>query len=330
MLNSLLRRGERLWPFLVVVLLAACAPRPPMPDIGGAVVELDAVPFFPQEQYQCGPAALATVLQWSGVAVTPGQLAPTLMIPARKGSLQIELQARTRVQGRVPFAIQGELSALQAELNAGHPVLVLQNLAFDWRPVWHYAVVVGMRPDTRTVTLRSGRERRHEVNWETFENTWTRAAHWGLVILKPGELPATAEPASVLEAVAPFEQANRWDIAEAVYRSAAQRWPQQTVFALGVANSRYARGDLTGAESAYREVIAAFPNDPVAYNNLALVLADLKRWGEAERMVGRALELNGEWGGPLREEFLDTQRRIGALSGASSRTDTRRSDRVGR
>ncbi|MBI5462540.1 MAG: PA2778 family cysteine peptidase [Gammaproteobacteria bacterium] len=302
--------STRICLLLAVALLTACAPRPPMPDLQGTALELDSVPFYPQEQYQCGPAALATVLRWSGVAVTPEQLAPTLMIPARKGSLQIELQAQTRVQGRVPFAIRGELSAVQAELRAGHPVLVLQNLAFAWRPVWHYAVVVGIDPVERTVTLRSGRERRHVVGWETFEHTWARAGHWALVILKPGELPAMVDATAVLEAVAPFEQAQRWAVAEAVYRSAAQRWPQQVVFALGVANSRYARGDLAAAEAAYRGAIAAFPDDPVAYNNLALVLVDLKRWDEAERLVVRALELNSERGGPLREEFMDTQRRI--------------------
>ena len=34
-------------------------------------VELKQVPFFPQTEYQCGPAALATVLNASGVKVTP-------------------------------------------------------------------------------------------------------------------------------------------------------------------------------------------------------------------------------------------------------------------
>jgi len=33
--------------------------------------ELREVPFFPQEEFQCGPAALATVLAASGVKVTP-------------------------------------------------------------------------------------------------------------------------------------------------------------------------------------------------------------------------------------------------------------------
>lgn len=296
----------RIFLLLALVLLAGCAARPPLPGLQGAAIELDHVPFHPQEQYQCGPAALATVLNASDIDVQPERLAPALMIPARKGSLQIELQAQARAQGRVPFALRGDLRAVRAELAAGYPVLILQNLAFDWKPVWHYAVIVGIDPQARTVTLRSGRERRHVVGWETFERTWARAGHWGLVILAPGELPATADTAQVLAAVAPFEEKRNWTVAEAVYQSAAARWPQQTVFALGVANSRCARGDLRGAEQAYRKVIAAFPDDPVAYNNLALVLADMKRWKEAERFVERALEL----GGPLRGEFLDTQRQI--------------------
>src|SRR5690554_405536 len=34
-------------------------------------VELTDVPFFPQTEYQCGPAALATVMQYRGIAIEP-------------------------------------------------------------------------------------------------------------------------------------------------------------------------------------------------------------------------------------------------------------------
>ncbi|HLF24209.1 MAG TPA: hypothetical protein VI565_09840, partial [Burkholderiales bacterium] len=41
------------------------------PDAFPDPVELNAVAFFPQEEYQCGPAALATALAWAGIDTTP-------------------------------------------------------------------------------------------------------------------------------------------------------------------------------------------------------------------------------------------------------------------
>ena len=56
-------------------LLAGCAASPQLadglPTAASRSIELDATPFFPQEDYQCGPAALATLLVASGVEVTP-------------------------------------------------------------------------------------------------------------------------------------------------------------------------------------------------------------------------------------------------------------------
>ena len=45
--------------------------------------ELADVPFFAKEDYQCGPAALATVLAHNGVDVTPDRLASRLFVPER-------------------------------------------------------------------------------------------------------------------------------------------------------------------------------------------------------------------------------------------------------
>jgi len=292
---------------LLAIFAAACAPRPDIRvDLDRAPIELSAVPFFPQEQYQCGPAALAEVLQWTGIDVTPELLAPKMVIPAREGSLQIELLAQARAQGRVPFEVAGDLRTLQAELASGNPIIVLQNLAFAWRPFWHYAVVIGIDPGGRTVTLRSGRTYRHQVDWSVFQRTWTRAEHWAVVVLKPGELPATATAVSVAAAAAPFEQRGEADVTEALYRAAVARWPDEALFQLGVANSLYTLGRTDEAERTYRELIDAFPGDPVAYNNLAVLMAEAGRWQEAEDLIETALQI----GGPMREEFLDTQRQI--------------------
>ena len=53
-----------------IVLLTACARSPVLSPVGERLperVELSDVPFFPQSAYQCGPAALATMLNQRGV-----------------------------------------------------------------------------------------------------------------------------------------------------------------------------------------------------------------------------------------------------------------------
>jgi hypothetical protein len=69
-------RGRVVAALVLVWLIAGCASRGPILanslDRAGvpANVDLVDVPFFPQEEYQCGPAALATVLSYSGLALT--------------------------------------------------------------------------------------------------------------------------------------------------------------------------------------------------------------------------------------------------------------------
>lgn len=302
-----MRAWARFGLLAAVLLLSACAtaPRSTLPSDAPAI-ELAEVPFFPQEDYHCGPAALAEVLQWTGVDVTPEALAPRLMIPARLGTLQIELLAQTRAQGRVPYEIPGDLGAVYRELAAGRPVLILQNLALDWSPMWHYAVVIGMDPAARTVILRSGRERRKVVDAAVFERTWARSDKWAMVALPPDELPVAAEPAQALQAAIALEQLGRLPMAEVLYRVAVQRWPDQAIFQLGHANVRYAQGAHADAEAGYRAVIAAFPEEAAAYNNLALLLAEQRRWDEAEALIEQGLP----HAGALRDELLDTQTRI--------------------
>ena len=68
-------------------------------------VELAHTPFFPQEEYQCGPAALATALVSAGAQTTPEALVPQVYVPERKGSFQVEMLAAARRHGMVSYAL---------------------------------------------------------------------------------------------------------------------------------------------------------------------------------------------------------------------------------
>ena len=63
--------------------------------------ELTEVPFFPQEDYQCGPAALATSMANFNVNVTPEQLINQVYLPARFRYCQV-FQDRARSRSRSP------------------------------------------------------------------------------------------------------------------------------------------------------------------------------------------------------------------------------------
>ena len=110
--------------------------------------ELEATPFYPQTEYQCGPAALATVLGAAGIAADPGTLAEQVFLPARTGTLQIEMVAGARRQGAVATRIPPTLTAALHEVAAGRPVAVLLNLGLSWYPLWHYAVLIGYDLDS--------------------------------------------------------------------------------------------------------------------------------------------------------------------------------------
>ena len=168
---------------LLLPLIGGCAAPLELPA-NVARLELETVPFFAQTEFQCGPAALATILAAAGASVTPETLADAVYIAGLRGSLQPELLGATRRQGFIPYVLEPRPAALFAELAANRPVLVLQNLGFKRAPVWHYAVVVGVDPSADRVILRSGTERRRTERTHRFLRSWQRGENWAFVALR--------------------------------------------------------------------------------------------------------------------------------------------------
>ncbi len=269
-------------------------------------VELEQVPFFPQERYQCGPAALATALAWSGAAARPEDLIAEVYLPRRHGSLTFELVAAARRHGRVPYVLEKDMQAVLSEVQAGHPVVVLQNLGLSWYPRWHYAVVVGFDIRRDLIILRSGAEPRHVVAMEVFERTWRRGDYWAMVVMPPDDIPRTAQELAYLEAVLPFEQAGDWQVARVAYAAARQRWPDSVGAGMGLGNSEYGRGDYAAAAAVFRRVLARHPGFAPALNNLALTLAASGEFAAAEHYAEEAMAAAG----PRDKVYAETLREI--------------------
>jgi tetratricopeptide (TPR) repeat protein len=287
-------RGASL--LVLLALLAGCAgPGPTLrslpADAGPLRVELSATPFFPQSDYQCGPAALATVLTASGVTTTPEALVPKVYLPGRQGSLQPELVAAARQYDRLAYVLEPALAQVVAEVAAGRPVLVMQNLGLASYPVWHFAVVVGYDREAEQLVLRSGRTERLTMSVRRFLATWLRAGQWAMVLLEPGQLPVRPDAVRYLTASAALEATGRLDAASRAYATGRERWPESALPWLGLANIALTRGDAEGAIQAYDEALARDPDNVVARHNLAEALGRLGCVAAARQQARRALAL---------------------------------------
>lgn len=281
------RLAATLLGLAVAAGLAGCVTLPGPPP---RPVELAAVPFFPQEQYQCGPAALATVLTYSGVPVTPEALVPQVYSPARQGSLQADLIGATRRHGRLPWLVSGDPAQLDELLAEGRPVLVLQNLGSRGRPLWHYAVVVG-REVSGHYLLRSGITPRQRLPARRFLATWARADAWAMVALPPDEIPHGATPRAWTEQGSALLHAGQGSAALSALRAGVARWPGDALMRLALSEAQLAMGSPREAEASLEAAVRLDPRQPAARNNYAVLLAARGCRAAAETHISQALEL---------------------------------------
>lgn len=220
-------RAVRLLPFAMLVLLAACAGGPQLlPETKRLPerVELADVPFFQLSDAQGGPSALAALLNHHGVISSPGLVDERMQQLAKGQSPQAGLEAVARSYELLVYPIPGNLDALIQQVSAGHPVLVMQDRLFGG-PGSQFAVLVGYDQRERTLVLRSGNTRRWYTSFASFDDAWSEAGRWAVLVQPTNQLPAQPVERVWLQAARELQQQGRGDAARRALRAARQVWP---------------------------------------------------------------------------------------------------------
>lgn len=300
------------------LFLSGCLSVPPQtaillanpPDIA-LKHQIVGVPFYPQEEYFCGPTTLSEVFNFYGVIKTPEQIAPALFIPELQGSLQIEMVAAARQQGLLAYAESGNLTQLLSLVSENIPVIVLQNLSTSLYPMWHYAVVTGYDLDKQYVMLHSGTEKNRIAELKVFERTWQRGQYWMLAAVPADTSSIHFEPFIYVSAAQDLLNKGKNTQGVNALKNAIRQWPDYwlSYFLLG---NYYLAIDNAQATFWYKQglVDAQQSEQQAAYlNNYAYSLSLSGCKQGAMEAIEKALKLQ-----PEDSNILSTQKDIALIS----------------
>lgn len=256
---------------------------------GSKDFEVPGVPFVNQKEGYCGPASLTMVLRWAGKSADVEQVASQMYTPGMKGSLQSDMIGASRRQGMMAMPIQG-MENLLREVNAGHPVIIFENLGLTWLPQWHYAVVYGYDLNQNKVIMHSGPEQGKRWALDRFERSWMLADYWGLLVLPSDRLSVTADELAHVTAAAGLEQVGHSQEAGQAYQTILEKWPNSLGASIGLGNIMFAREDFKESAEILRKASRQHPADATVWHNLAIVEAKLKNKSQAKASAMQAMK----------------------------------------
>jgi tetratricopeptide (TPR) repeat protein len=198
---------------------------------------------------------------------------------------------------------------LLEELQQNRPILVLQNYGLDSMPAYHYAVVIGVDV-AGCIILRSGTRERVEMSLTTFLMSWRRPGSWGMIVLRPGELPARPDKERYLKAVSAFENAGYKAEATPAYQAALAKWPEDDLVSFALANNYLERGQNDSAEELYRHILRDTPGNLAAANNLAETLMRKGCGEQAKTLITDAVNEAQRHGSPFLDTLKETEAEV--------------------
>ena len=279
----------------ILIISSGCAPKNPLPidnTYGSSNID---VPFIAPRSELCAASSIEMVsLYWQiHTSFIPHmslyELDARTLIPLKGGTLQIELINAARADGLIAYPIEPTFDALIGELTVNHPVIVLVNRGYSWYPLWHYAPITGYDTKMQTVLMHFGDKPNESIPIETFGAIWERSGNWGVVLLPPGQLPASATAEKFLSIAYNFEKIGMTDEAIISYETARNRWPEYVPLLFALGNVYYNVNQISKAEEVYRYILLIDPNYSYALNNLAILLCQTGRSVEALKLLNQVV-----------------------------------------
>jgi ABC-type bacteriocin/lantibiotic exporter with double-glycine peptidase domain len=143
---------------------------------------IEGVPFVKQTEYDCGPAALASVLSFRGKAADLERITASVYLPRLRGTLPMDLERYAKDEGFKTSSSSGTVAALKTAIAKNVPVICLLDLGFGFYRQPHFVTVIGFDDGNGLFIMHDGGTPNKTMLYEDFEKKWARAGNWMIVI----------------------------------------------------------------------------------------------------------------------------------------------------
>ena len=145
---------------------------------------IDGVPFVKQKDRFCGPAAMASVLEYYGDDITQEEVAEKVYTPKLEGALISDMENFARERGFRTEVVNGDMNALENEIDAGVPVILLVDRGKWIVSVPHYYVVYGYDLEKGVVIVNTGDDSGVAMPFNRLEGEWEKMNRLMLIVKK--------------------------------------------------------------------------------------------------------------------------------------------------
>ncbi len=210
-------------------------------------VSLKGVQVPPQDKHSCGFAALAAMTNDKRYFVQPSDPSGQDCYSGQKMASTVSVVNTGRGLGLLAYKLKPDLAHLLLQVEAGFPVLVLSHPVASPESREYFSVLTGYDLDRQELTLSSEIAGTESIDMQTFLSAWGRSGGWAYLFLKPGQIPAEAEPEDYLAASLDLADIGLSVSAQKALEQGVTLWPESEAMRQALSNAYFQSGLLDSA-----------------------------------------------------------------------------------
>lgn len=147
---------------------------------------IEKVPFVEQDAFHCGPAALATVINYwhrknnRKEDINVDSIVRAVFNERAKGVLTLDLELYAKELGFSSLQYSGSIEELKRSIDENIPVIILVDYGKAFFQQNHFMVIKGYTQNG--IIINTGKKENHLIVNESLTKIWSKTGYWSLIV----------------------------------------------------------------------------------------------------------------------------------------------------